>query len=433
MNIRPDDIMHAVGSGDKWSMTDLAREMYGSVNAADPLMAYNSFSFPKDQPIPGGTMVALPHTLTGMLYDLKKGFAKADLFVIQPRILDLQWKTREIVAYDGSDKPEMYSEVIGKTISCPDETAATFEIYQYDSKGKHDLVDSNPACKIVKNELKSANGKPLKIWLEWHKSMYEWERPWYFGKLIIGQKEFVMPQKNEAMLRLKQYHYLVNDPASDFPATVQDECSMVRAQLETKGSFWNAFFKTENPATHFSNTEDGGKNVVVKKGSYCDLMNRGIVYHHHIRTHGIAICQCDGNDNWVTDKEGISGKDGVVDWLCPVCKKSASASGAFCFENNLVVTATDVQALLHVPKLLLISSSCLTGITDKFPKSWIDLGTRWYIGWAVPVFFSSAYNFSNKFYSLWCNKFKMHPDKVKDVFDAISGSFWNCRPRLFGK
>lgn len=58
--------------------------------------------------------------------------------------------------------------------------------------------------------------------------------------------------------------------------------------------------------------------------------------------------------------------------------------------------------------------------------------TRWYIGWGVPVPFSEANQFARKFYSTWCNKYDMSPDKVKDAFDAIQGSFWKWRPRLFG-
>jgi hypothetical protein len=432
MNIRPDDILHVVRAGDTLNIVDLAKEMYGTPKAADPLMAYNDFTLSKAEPIPGTTTLVVPYTLSWAGSDPKSGMLRIDLFILQPRIMELKWKTREIVANDGSNDPSMFVEVVGKTISCPDETPATFEIYQYDAQGKHDLIDSNPTLKILNNELVGADGKPYKLWIEWHKTMYDWERPYYFGKLIVDKKEYVMPLKREAMLRLRQYHYLVNDPASDFPATVPDECSMVKTYVDKKGSFWDLFVAKDQSASHFVNIKDGENRILVKKNSYMNMMNKGVVYHHHIRTHGIAICRCNGNDNWVDESGGIVGNDGVIEWRCPVCSKSTGASGAMCFENNSLLVTAEVQALLHVPKLLIITSSCLTGITNNFPGAWIAKGTRWYIGWAVPVFFDSAFTFSKKFYSMWCTKYKMHPDKVKDVFDAIKSGFWNCRPRLFG-
>lgn len=311
MTVRPDDILHAVGHGDKWSIVDLAKDTYGSSDAADPLMAYNGFSFPKAEPMPGGTTVTLPYTLSGAISDPKNGIFEIAVFTQQPRILDLQWQTKEIVANDGSNDPSMFAEVIGKTISCSDETAATFEIYQYDAKGKHDLIDSNPSCKIINNELKGADGKPLKIWIEWHKTIYDWERPYYFGKLIIDKKEFVMPQKKETMLRLKQYHYLVNDPASNFPTKVDNKCAWLKHELQKLSKYKNPFVGKSLSDNSHVHLIDGKKGPVVTVKDYSDCISKGTVYHHFIDSHGIARCFCDGNENWVVNKKG---KDGVCNY-----------------------------------------------------------------------------------------------------------------------
>jgi hypothetical protein len=89
--------------------------------------------------------------------------------------------------------------------------------------------------------------------------------------------------------------------------------------------------------------------------------------------------------------------------------------------------------LSNTVKVLVVGSNCLTAITNRLALAWINKGTRWYIGWAVPVFFDTAYKFMKKFYSTWCGRYEMNPDKVKDAFDAVQGAFSKCRPRIFGR
>jgi hypothetical protein len=407
--------------------------MYGSADAADALMAYNGFNFSKSDPIPGGTSVVLPYTLSGTVFDLKKGIARIPLFVLLPSILELSWKTKEIVAFDGVNDASRFAEITGKTASCPDNTPATLEIYQYDPNGSHTLIDSDPSCKIVKNELAGADGKPRKIWLEWHSTMYDWKRPYYFCKLLLDKLEYVMPLKPETMLRLKQYHYLVNDPAANFDAEAGDECAKAKSIIESKGGIWDFFFKKNTPAQHYVNSKDGKKDGVAGlRTGYLNTIDRGVVYINYLSSHGVAFCSCDGTENRIKEFPNEPSKDGVIEWLCPVCKKSSNAFGVFCFENNTYIKPNDVHTLAHGPKLLLIASCCSTAITDKMPNAWKAKGTRWYIGWAVPVAFSAAYNFSKAFYGAWCGKYNMDPEKVKSVFDSVSGSYWKWRPRLFG-
>lgn len=433
MSSKPVDMIHLVDSDNTLTAADLAKEIYGTSDAAASLLNYNSIEIESNTRLPAGAQLKLPSTLSGFTSKPKNGIIEIKLYTMQPRILDLQWKTKEIVTSDGSNATEMFAEIIGKTLLCKDGSSATLEIYQYSQDKKHILIDSNPTLKIVNNQLCGANGKIFKFWFEWHKTMYDWGKHFYFCKLIVENYEYEMQKTNESMLRLIHYNYLVNNPAGDFKSSVANECNTVKDYIARNGRFYDFLLGREKPTKQFVKMDDGGNGTLITKNNYKDFLNKGIVYHHYISSHGIAICQCDGNENWVEEFPNNTTSDGVVDWLCPVCKSKSKAMGAFCLANSELFKVSDASTLLFVPKLLIIASCCLTAITDIFPQIWISKGTRWYIGWGVPVPFSNANSFAKKFYSTWCNKYNMNPDKIKDTFDSVQSNYWKWRPRLFGK
>jgi hypothetical protein len=99
--------------------------------------------------------------------------------------------------------------------------------------------------------------------------------------------------------------------------------------------------------------------------------------------------------------------------------------------SNLFFIET-VKALAHVPKVLVFANCCLTCSTSTYADAWNAKGTRWYIGWAVPVDDQPAVNFAKAFYQRWMEQYKMDPDKVKDAFNDVKGPYASYRPRIFG-
>jgi hypothetical protein len=145
----------------------------------------------------------------------------------------------------------------------------------------------------------------------------------------------------------------------------------------------------------------------------------------------MAECKDHLFETWLK-KSTTVGADGVKEWLCPKCKKIDKAEGFICFADDNNFKSGDVKKLKRTPKVLFLSSTCLSAVSDVFPKKWLDKGTRWYIGWAVPVSVSNAKNFSTAFYSRWMEFYKMDPDKVADAFNDVKGPYLNNRPRIFG-
>jgi hypothetical protein len=93
---------------------------------------------------------------------------------------------------------------------------------------------------------------------------------------------------------------------------------------------------------------------------------------------------------------------------------------------------TDVKKLKLSPKVLILANCCLTAITDVYPKSWLAQGTKWYIGWALPVDDKDAVDFAKAFYRRWMVTYKMESDKVRKAFNDVRGPYAQYRPRIFG-
>jgi hypothetical protein len=135
---------------------------------------------------------------------------------------------------------------------------------------------------------------------------------------------------------------------------------------------------------------------------------------------------------WLEESKAV-GADGVLEWYCPDCKNNTNAVGFICCAKGEYIEVGDVKSLDRAPKILMMTSCCLTAITNVYPKKWLEIGTRWYIGWAVPVRISNASNFSQAFYKRWMEFYTMDPNKVSDAFNDVKAPYLSDRPRIFGK
>jgi hypothetical protein len=82
--------------------------------------------------------------------------------------------------------------------------------------------------------------------------------------------------------------------------------------------------------------------------------------------------------------------------------------------------------------VLVLANCCLTSITPDYPREWLAKGTRWYVGWGVPVDDQPAVDFAKAFYRRWFGAYRMDPDKIRNTFNDVKAPYAAYRPRIFG-
>ena len=342
-------------------------------------------------------------------------------------ISEAKWEKRNVVAYDESNKKNMSVKIQVKTKSIEDETEANVEVYQFKKNAEPTLYKEVKDLKIKKNQLVGDDEKPPEFNFEWHNTIYNYKRTQYFFKIRVGPLVKAIEQKKDKMIRLKQFDGVVTNPDGSLSGAAKE------------GKWINNYFKQKGPwieATEDKLKKDGhevmryqGKSSNVSVDKFRELLERNKFLHHQA-SHGDAYCY--GHVSKVDiEKSGAKGADGVKEWWCPQCENLDDVTGVICLKDD-DFEKDDVEDLDRSPKVLVLANCCLTAITDEFPDAWIDKGTRWYIGWAVPVGDSAALKFAKAFYKRWFEQYKLDPDKVNEAFDDIEGTYSDYRPRIFG-
>ena len=368
-------------------------------------------------------------------------------------ILELKWDTETVVAKDGEKKDNRKTKIIVKTRDI-DESKAEVKIYQYVKGKKPTEIDKITNLKIKNNELVDGSDKPVEYSFEWHNTIYDYKKTQYLFEVEIGDLNRVLESKKDKMIQLIHLDGIVANPDDSLNGAKQE------------GEWAKDYFEDDGPwieATEDKLHDDGheilayiGKSSSVTKNKFKTLCENSKFIHHQA-SHGHAKCyNTTHTPTYVTKKicedcnkpypfdslkecpsckskkvKYQKGADNVINYRCPKCGNIIKTMGLMNLETE-TYEKSDVDALTRSPKTLVFANCCLTAITKEFPEAWNKKGTRWYIGWAVPVSDSGAVEFAKKFYKSWFEKYKMDPSKVKTVFDSISGAYWMYRPRIYG-
>jgi hypothetical protein len=345
---------------------------------------------------------------------------------VGPAILELAWEKTVVLAWDASDQPEMETKTKVKTQgieSCDD---AVLEIFQYSADGNHCLVKKFEGLKLEADVLHGSDGSELEVKIDWHDTIYGYGKSQYFCKLSAQGQEKTSAQERAGLLQLKHHDGLIANPSGDLPGAgvegvwVDDYLGKLGLWLEATN---DEIIADGHRVKKFGAIDNAGMKILLERNKFL----------HHQSSHGTAYCLCDGNKNYVDDS-GIAGADGANDWLCPVCGTCDKAVGVIMnkdFDN--LFFREEVGRLAHAPKVLVLANCCLTTITPDYPKAWLSKGTRWYIGWAIPVDDDPAVNFAKAFYRRWFGAYRMDPDKVKKAFNDVKAPYVKFRPRIFGR
>lgn len=340
-------------------------------------------------------------------------------------IVELAWEKPSLVAWDAEDKPEMRTAVKVKTLNLPPSDDAVLEILQYSADGNHAPYQKIEGLKLADDALHGPDGKPLAVKIEWHDSIYGYGKTQYFLKLTAGGKEKESGQTRDTLLQLKHYNGSIADPSGDLPGARQ-EGIWVATHMRSKGPWLEAttqeLVADGHPTRLFHAVGNGTMKTLLERNKFI----------HHQSSHGTAYCWCDGNRNFFVDT-GVAGADGSNDWACPVCNKSTSGVGVIMNKDfSNLFYRSEVKKLARSPKVLVFANCCLTATTSAYAKAWLAKGTRWYIGWAIPVDDQPAVDFAKAFYRRWFGHYRLDPDKVKHAWSDVKGPYKAFRPRIFG-
>lgn len=342
----------------------------------------------------------------------------------EKEIVDLKWEKPLILVHDGSAAADMGTRLLIKTSEIPGPVEAVLEIFQYAADGKHESIAKHE-LKLEGDALKGKDGKEFICRIPLHKTLYDHKRHQHFATLKADGLEKSTPKDKAGLLRIKHLDSCVADPSGDLPGAAQ-EGTWFHDHIEKKGPW--------KEATEDKLIDDGHKDE--KKGAVTTAEMKTLVegnrFIHHQSSHGTAYCTCDGKKNYVK-KTANKGADGQLDYACSVCGKSDKATGVIFLKGwSDLFFIEDVNALKNQPKTLIFANCCLTAITDAYPKAWNAKGTRWYIGWALPVGDADAVNCAKAFYKRWLEDYEMEPAKVGEAFNDIKGPYAKYRPRIHG-
>lgn len=340
-------------------------------------------------------------------------------------ITEVKWEKSEVVPYDETKKANMKVKIQVKTKSIEDDTEATVEVYQFKKGAEPTLYKKVEDLKVKNNELVGDDDKPHEFHFEWHKTIYDYKRTQYLFKVRIGPLVKAVEKKKDTMIRLKQFDGIVSNPDGSFSDA---EGKMVN-NIFKKGP-WVEATEDKLEAKGHEVLMYQGKTADVTRSKFNELLERNKFIHYQ-DSHGTAYCY----DHWFSKpmvvRSGVV-KDGVAEYWCPKCKDLKNVSGAMCLTKDHY-EKKHVEKLDHSPKVLVFASCCLTAITDKFPKTWLDKGTRWYIGWGRSVLVNVAKDFAEEFFKKWFERYKMNPDDIKKAFnDALTEEAKKYKPKCYG-
>ncbi len=339
-------------------------------------------------------------------------------------IVELKWEKQVLIVDNASADADRQTKVLVKTAEMPGAVDAVLEFFQYAADGKHESIAKHD-LKLEGDKLFTKDGKEFACRIAAHKTLYDHGRHQYFCTLKAEGQEKSSPKDKAGLLHLKHLDSCVADPSGDLPGAAQE------------GTWFNDHISKHGPwkeATENKAVADGHKSD--KKGAVTTAEMKALLegdrFLHHQSSHGTAYCTCDGKKNYVK-KTANKGADGYLDYACPVCGKYDKAIGTIFLKGwSDLFFIEDVKALKKWPKTLLFANCCLTSITDTYPKAWNAQGTRWYIGWALPVGDADAVNCAKAFYKRWLEHYEMDPAKVQDAFNDIKGPYAKYRPRISG-
>ena len=349
-------------------------------------------------------------------------------FVIVGGIVKMEWDPATAVASDDTDKPGMKTTLKVSTKGIPDDTEAIVEIFQY-GKGVNPIsIQKLTDFKVSQDKLVDKKGGEPEYRFPWHGSIYDYKRTQYYFQVSIGGILKSVKQEAATMLQLKHHDGVISNPDGSLAGTEGPWLiAYLGAQAPSIEAIADTVLKTGHEVESYSGT---GEKVTV--GLFKKLMARNLFLHHQ-DSHGMAYCTKHLLSNvWLEESKAV-GADGVLEWYCPDCKNNTNAVGFICCAKGEYIEVGDVKSLDRAPKILMMTSCCLTAITNVYPKKWLEIGTRWYIGWAVPVRISNASNFSQAFYKRWMEFYTMDPNKVSDAFNDVKAPYLSDRPRIFGK
>ncbi len=420
-------LTHKTVKGD--TLAQMALDFYDDGRAADALRAINKIAEPVDAELPHKKTVNLPSHVVYASDGVGTRMISFTAAMLNEAVTELSWGKKACVAWDSSDREIMKIGVSAQTAMVVDETPATLEVFQFGPGENHVLIDTVEGLKIIGGELRDAKGKEVVYTFKWHDSIYDYKRTQYFVKLKAGEASRTMSQKVETMVRLQHHDGIVADPDDTLSGALK-EGKWVRNYLSKSGVWIEAVNDKAKQDGHHV-TGHFSKSANVTRAVFTALIEQNKFLHHQA-SHGTAYCVHGGVKKFVK-KTRTKGADGNREYLCPQCNTKNNAVGCLCLVDNANYFYTNhVQAAKRAPRAVVLANCCLTAITDAYPRVWIDKGTRWYIGWALPVGDLSAVRFAKKFYKRWQRKYKGDPDKVKAAFNDVKGSFSRYRPRIFG-
>jgi hypothetical protein len=340
-------------------------------------------------------------------------------------VIELEWEKPSIIAWDSSDKAEMKTKVNVKH-SQSSVADVVIEVYQYSADNNHVLYKKYTDLSIEENVIYGSDDEEFIFSIEWHSTIYEYGKTQYFCKIITSDGEKCTEFSNEKLLQLKYYNSIIANPSGDLPGATT-EGSWVYSYMTKYGPWFDAvenkLIVDGHVAKSYGSSESSHMKVLVERNKFI----------HHQSSHGTAYCTCDGNKNYV-ENSGTAGTDGQNNYWCPVCHTFNKAVGCiFLNDWDNLFFKENVTKLTHSPKVLILANCCLTAITDVYAKAWLAKGTRWYIGWALPVGDGDAVSFAKAFYKRWMVKYKMESDKVRNAFNDVQGAYAQYRPKIFGK
>jgi hypothetical protein len=417
------DASYTVQEGDTFA--SVSKALYGDEKVAAALSAVNDISMSSASDEISVEEIKTPDKLWVLQDNPSGGMAILDAFQLKGAIIDLEWGTNSILAWDTSDKAEMKIKLKVNYSTDTAVDSVVLEVYQFSSDDNHILYKKFTDLKIEGNKLLGSDDKEFEFFIEWHDSMYQYGRTQYFYKLITDSQEKSSELDADKLLQLKYYDSVIANPSGDLPGA-SVEGNWVYSYFINYGPWFEAVNGTLTANGHktksYGTTETISMKIMVERNKFI----------HHQSSHGTAYCECNGTKNYVVNS-GIAGPDGQNDYWCPVCHTFNKAVGCIFLKDwDNLFFISDVKKLKHAPKVLLLANCCLTAITDIYPKSWLAQGTQWYIGWALPVDDEAAVDFAKAFYRRWMVTYKMEYDKVRKAFNDVRGPYAQYRPRIFG-
>ncbi len=340
-------------------------------------------------------------------------------------ITEVEWDKASGLAWDKDNRPEMR---FGIKVKCkkPDIEGVVLEIFQFSADGKHTLYKKADGLKVKKGVLLGPDNVPVEIRMSWHERIYDYGGSQYFARLTAEGKSTSSKTEKQSLLHIRHYNGIVANPSGDLPGAGQE------------GIWVSDFMKNQGPwleAAEKKILQDGHATKLLNIAGNAEMKEllEANKFIHHQSSHGTAYCTCDGIKNYFEDT-GVAGADGSNDYACPVCKKASDGIGVIMMKDfSNMFFNSDVQNLARSPKVLIFSNCCLTAITPAYAEVWIQKGTRWFIGWALPVGDNDAVEFAKAFYRRWMNVYKMDHGKVKSAYNDVKAPYAKYRPRIFGR